>query len=80
MFIFYNFLYHVDGEICFVCVNLFFEDYVLLDTSSRYFVTAGRVEQYAYYHITNLRIQLVQEAPDDGPMRSETCRTNISDE
>ena len=26
----------------------------------------------------SLRIQLVQNAPDDGPMRSETCRANIS--
>ena len=24
----------------------------------------------------SLRIQLVQNAPDDGPMRSETCRAN----
>ena len=31
---------------------------VILDTSSRYFVTAGRVEYYAYYDIPNLRIQL----------------------
>ena len=46
---------------------------VLLDTSSRYkVVTAGRVEQYAYYCIPNLRIQLVQNAPDVGPVRSET--------
>ena len=28
------------------------------------------------YH--SLRIQLVKNAPDDGPMRSETCRANIS--
>ena len=27
-----------------------------------------------------LRIQLVQNAPDGGPMRSETCRANISAE
>ena len=27
-----------------------------------------------------LRIQLVQNAPEDGPMRSETCRANISAE
>ena len=25
----------------------------------------------------SLRIQLVQNAPDDGPMRSETCRVNL---
>ena len=43
-------------------------------------VTAGRVDYYAYYHIPNLRIQFVQNAPDDGPMRSETCRANISAE
>ena len=30
------------------------------------------------YH--SLRIQLVQNAPDDGPVRSETCRANISAE
>ena len=35
---------------------------------------------YEYYHIPNPQIQLVQNAPDDGPMRSETCRANISDE
>ena len=29
-------------------------------------------------HIPDLRIQLVKDAPDDGPMRSETCRANIS--
>ena len=28
----------------------------------------------------SLQIQLVQKAPDDGPMRSETCRANISAE
>ena len=33
-----------------------------------------------YYHIPHLRIQLVKDAPDDGPVRSETCRTNISAE
>ena len=54
---------------------------VLLDTTSRYFVTAGRVEQYTYYHIPkSVRIQLVQNAPDDGPVRSETCRADIRDE
>ena len=31
-------------------------------------------------HIPNQHIQLVRNAPDDGPMRSETCRTNISAE
>ena len=34
---------------------------VLLDSSTTY---------------QSLRIQLVQNAPDDGPMRSETCRAN----
>ena len=29
---------------------------------------------------TNLRIQLVKYAPEDGPVRSETCRANICDE
>ena len=34
-----------------------------------------RVQQYAYYSThQSLQIQLVQNAPDDGPMRSETCR------
>ena len=28
---------------------------------------------FAYYHIQNLQIQLVQNAPDDGTVRSETC-------
>ena len=41
---------------------------VLLDTSSR-----TRITTYQ-----SLRIQLVQNAPDDGPVRSETCRANIS--
>ena len=31
-----------------------------------------------YYHIPNQQIELVQNAPDDGPVRSETCRANIS--
>ena len=48
--------------------------------STRPAVTAGRVEQYAYDLIPNLHIQLVQNAPDDGPVRSETCRANISAE
>ena len=26
------------------------------------------------------QVQLLQNAPDDGPMRSETCRANISAE
>ena len=43
---------------------------VLLDTSS-----SARFTTYQ-----SLRIQLVQNAPDDGPMRSETCRANISAE
>ena len=58
---------------------------VLLDTSSRYKVAerirngwTGRVVRVLPH--TNLRIQLVQNAPDDGPMRSETCRSNISAE
>ena len=53
---------------------------VLLDTSSRYKVTAGCVQQYVYYHIPSLQIQLVKSAPDGGPMSSETCRANISAE
>ena len=40
--------------------------------------TTRHVQQYAYYHIPNLQIQLVQNAPDDGPMMSETCRADIS--
>ena len=28
-------------------------------------------------HKPNLQIQLVQNAPDDGPVRSETCGANI---
>ena len=43
---------------------------VLLDTSSRTRITTYQI----------LRIQLVQNAPDDGPVTSETCRTNISAE
>ena len=35
---------------------------------------------YAYYHIPNLHIELVKNAPEDGPVRSETCRANICDE
>ena len=31
-------------------------------------------------HIPNLRIQLVENAPDDGPVRLETCRADISAE
>ena len=39
----------------------------LLDTSSP-------------YDIPNLRIQLVKKVPEDGPVRSETCRANTRDE
>ena len=39
-----------------------------------------RVLLDTYYHIPNLQIQLVQNAPEDGPVRSETCRANISAE
>ena len=63
-----------------VCGNTRTTRHVQLLRSCRNFVTAERVEQYAYYHIPNLRIQLVQNAPDDGPMSSETCRPNISAE
>ena len=31
-------------------------------------------------HIPNLHIQLVQNAPEDGPVRSETCRAKVCDE
>ena len=31
-------------------------------------------------YIPNLQIQLVRNAPDDGPVRSETCRANICNE
>ena len=31
-------------------------------------------------HVPNLQIQLVQNAPDDGPVRSETRRANTRDE
>ena len=43
----------------------------------------GRILIQTYFillHIPNLHIQLVQNAPDDGPVRSETCRANIRDE
>ena len=33
-----------------------------------------------YYHKPNLRIQRVKNTPDDGPVRSETFRANISAE
>ena len=49
---------------------------VLLDTSSRYeqldVSSSTRITTYQ-----SLQIQLLQNAPDDGPMRSETCRANI---
>ena len=52
---------------------------VLLDTSSRCklldVLSSTRITTYQ-----SLRLQLVQNAPDDGPMRSETCRANISAE
>ena len=70
------------GAFCTSCIRRlwYLEIRVILDAFNRYKVTAGRVEQYAYYHVPNLHIQLVQNAPDDGPMRSETCRANISAE
>ena len=44
--------------------------HVQLDVSS-----SARITTYQ-----SLRMQLVQNAPDDGPMRSETCRADISAE
>ena len=62
------------------CIRRFGMWYYCAYYSTRPAVTAGRVEQYAYYDIPNLRIQLVKNAPDGGPVRSETCRANISAE
>ena len=44
--------------------------HVQLDVSS-----STRITTYQ-----SLQVQLVQNVPDDGPMRSETCRANISAE
>ena len=72
------------GAFCTSCIGSFgmwyYCSYYSTRPATTNFVTAGRVEQYAYYHIPKLRIQLVQNAPDDGPVRSETCRANISSE
>ena len=46
---------------------------VLLDTLD--VSSSTRITTYQ-----SLRIQLVRNAPDDGPMRSETCRANINAE
>ena len=59
---------------------------VLLDTSSCYKVlptTLQRLDMSSSTRITtyqSLGVQLVQNAPDDGPIRSETCRANKSAE
>ena len=58
----------------------------LIGSSSRAFCTScirrlwHVVIRVLLDHMPNLRIQLVQNAPDDEPMRSETCRGNISAE
>ena len=52
---------------------------VLLDTS-RPAVTAGRDVSSSRHNSTtyqSLQIQLVENAPDDGPMKSETCRAKL---
>ena len=50
--------------------------YFPLDATTRPDVSSStRITTYQ-----SLRIQLVQNAPDDGPMRPETCRANISAE
>ena len=54
------------------------QEVIETNSSSYNFVTAGRVEYHTTYQ--SLRIQLVQNAPDDGQVRSETCRANISAE
>ena len=33
---------------------------------------------FVLLHIPNLNIELVQNVPDDGSMRSETCRAKLS--
>ena len=63
-----------------VCGNTRTTRHVQRLESSYNFVTAERVEKSAYFHIPNLQMQLVQNAPDDGPVRSETCRANLSAE
>ena len=61
------------------------------NTSSHIEVREGHLEtvKYAYYHTPNLQIQRVKRswrwtgefnAPEDGPVSSETCWANICDE
>ena len=56
---------------------------VLLDTSSRYKAVGRTVLSTTLSSSTrittyqSLQIQLIQNAPDDGPMRSETCRAKL---
>ena len=40
---------------------------------SELFSTYASSTCFGPHHIPNLRVQLVKDAPDDGPMRSETC-------
>ena len=63
--------YEVVGSADLVCGNTRTTRHVqALDVSS-----STRITTYQ-----SLRIQLIQNAPDDGPTRSETCRANISAE
>ena len=51
----------------------------LICPSSGAFCTSC-IRRLWYVAYQSLRIQLVQNALDDGQMRSETCRTNLSAE
>ena len=65
------------GAFCTSCIRRiwYVVIHVLLDTSSRYGWTC-RVVRTVVPHTKSLRIQLVQNASDDGPIRSEICLAN----
>ena len=50
---------------------------VLLDTSSRLQRLYVSSSTYSSTTYQSLQVQLLQNAPDDGPMRSETCRAKL---
>ena len=65
-------------------VEAVFADLVCGNTRTTRYVQLLRLDVSSSTHSStthqNPQIQLVQNAPDDGPMRSETCRANISAE
>ena len=78
----YIYIYICSPTKCTKCFNewVLFSTYVSSTCFGPHRSIIRRVFYKLYLQIWYVVIQLAQNAPDDGPMRSETCRANISAE